>query len=73
MNIRKYILLAPSVLIGFVLTSISNASDFEPPAVSEFLMAQDREIALARSAAPGEAGVDRGGGLAGDQDRPSAQ
>ena len=52
MNIRKYILLAPSVLIGFVLTSIASASDFEPPAVSEFLMAQDREIALARSAAP---------------------
>lgn len=58
MNTRKYILLAPGVLIGFVLTSIANASDFEPPAVSEFLMAQDREIALARSAAPGRVSND---------------
>jgi len=49
----KLFVVGVSISLLFVVTaSDAPADEFDPPALSEFLMEQDREIALARSAAP---------------------
>ena len=45
-------ILAISASLLFVTAYDALAAKFEPPALSEFLMERDREVALARSAAP---------------------
>ena len=40
------------VTIATAATAVANAGTFDPPALSEFMIPKEREIALARSAAP---------------------
>lgn len=49
---RLFAVLFSTTLLSVITVSDIHAEDFQPPALSEFLMEQNHEIALARSAAP---------------------
>ncbi len=52
MIFKKIVVPGSRALLWVVLATFARADEFKAPPISEFLMAQDREIALARSAAP---------------------